>query len=413
MPELRNIGEPRRLIIGTRGQVANQVTRGGGDTNTQHLSRVLFSTGPYPVTDIKAHYWWGRMLGSGLGEGTVGNGATVEAAFEGNSHAGRRLYFDGASSKTVLDGMLFETEGHPEAIAGPYSTGFIRTLATVTAGQFWPLGSVAGTTTSGRKSVGLGTAELLGSGAPASGTLEGAQFCPIAVTGKVWGPAVAVAVLGCSLEDDTGDTRDAGSIYQPAGYVARGLIYDADGVTVTSPIPYAKLAMGSETLASVAEPNTGRARMSIVRYATDLFIGALATNHFSGGGDLATAQAQFSRIARHGKANGARVWAPTTPPRCTGSFSAGAALAAAGQTYLNAAFAPGGAVDQFDDWVKSGAGGLIDGYFDLYALCVDPANPRKWRSDYIISADGVHLTQAGYIEAGKSFSTWARANMRT
>jgi hypothetical protein len=166
--------------------------------------------------------------------------------------------------------------------------------------------------------------------------------------------------------------------------------------------------MGSETLAAQVEPLTGRARLAMFRYATDVVLGSLATNDFAASTSLATVQGYFKRVAAHARAVGARVWGVTVPPRCTGSFSSGAALPAASQAYYNSKFGPGSDAEQFNSWLAAGADGYVDGYFDLYAEYVDPSNAWKWRSDYIVSADGTHPTQLGHQNAGKSFASWAR-----
>jgi hypothetical protein len=401
---------PRRLIIGSHGgQITNATAKGGGDTTAQHLSRVLFATGAHPVADIRAHYYWGYLAGGGAGEGTLGNGGTVQAAFEGNGHPGRRMTFSGGqSSIAAADNALFETDSLPEGIVGPYATGFIRTLVDVTAGQFYPLATYNGTTTAAVKAASGLTAGLLSSGVPA-GTLDAGQFGPIAVTGNVLGPAVAVAALGCSIEDGTGDTKDAAGIYQPIGYLFRGLTFDADGATASAPVPHAKLTRGSETLASLIEVNTGRARLSICRYATDVVIGCLASNDFAASTALATVQANLRRLALTFKAMGCRVWAVNIPPRCTGSFSAGAPLPAASQSYYNAKFGPGADADLFNQWLLTQVGDCLDDVFDLYAIMADPAAAWKLRSDIVCSADGTHPVQAIHILAGQAFSTWARA----
>jgi hypothetical protein len=405
----------RPRYVMSKGQITNSQTKGGGDTNAQHLSRVGFGSGPYAVADLQAVYWWGFING-GSGETTLGNGGAVEVAFEGNGHSGRRLTFNGNTSWTAIDKAMFMTDQHPEVVLGPYSQGFFRTLVNVTAGQFWPMTFYNGITTGAQKAVSGLTAGLLSSGAVTGGTQEAGQFGPVAVIGKTAGPSIAVAVLDCSLGDGTNDVKDATGFYQPVGYPTRGLVYDADGVTASAPIPHAKLTKGSETLALLTDPATGSGRCAAMRWATDVFLGPMASNDFANSATLANTKAKTLQVIGLARAYGARVWAAKIPPRCTGTgFTQGATNPAAGQTYYSAAFSPGGDAEQYNNWLDTLVGDRfsgLDGVFDLYSLCVHPQNPWKWRDDMIMSRDGVHFEQNVHIMIGQAFSAWVRKNMR-
>lgn len=395
----------RSRIVMARGRMPNLTGKGGGDTNTQHVSRITFGSGPYPVSDLQVVYPWVYMAG-GVGEAVVGNGATISSAFEFNGHGGRRISFDGGAINHVVGNVmsLIFSDVHPEVVIGPYTAGFIRSMVEVTAGQVWPMAGFNGIHTGAQKGTAI-TAQLLSSGTVTGGTNEAGQYGPVAVIGKTLGPTAAVLLLGCSLEDGTADTKDSTGDWQPLGYAERGLVYNRDGVTVAAPFAYAKMTMGSETMAALVEPNTGRLRMTMGRYATDVYLGTLQGNDVAAGTDPLVIQPYVQRVAWFFKSLGCRVWIGNIAPRTTGTFTS-----AAGQTY-SAHFGPGSSAEIMNAWLPTqltSRGGPIDGIFDLYSHVVDPKVPWKIRSDDgVAQTEGTHYLQSLAIKIGKGFRLFA------
>lgn len=405
----------RTLIIAGRGWLAESLAGGASDSNfTNTDSRIPARNGPYESSNIRLVF--GNFYASTTADVDGANAITVRAAIELQSSTGTYLSvpvtFNGSLSASI-DPKASLVISDPVGVTLPANQIFaVRCNAQVASGEQFPVGNVNHGSTintdlgdavamSGNFIKNTAATVVYSSGFLA-GTTAAAGFSHLAVLGETTSAMPSILLFGDSIAKASGDNVASGmSGGAGGGFVGRGLVR-TDGRI----IPHANFARNGAGVASWAGEYGGadvHRRLALLDYATWAFC-EFGTNDMVAQPTLAAMQAYYLKAWGHAKKRGLKVVQSLIMPRVTGTYAT-----AGGQSYVNAAFAPGGLRDQVNAWIRSQVGGgLLDVVIDPNPYVEDSANPGKWRTDQgAMTADGVHPNQLGHTEAAKAVRAWA------
>jgi lysophospholipase L1-like esterase len=384
-------------------------------------NRRQFFIGPSAVSRIQVAFG-GYIDNSGGGDTVMGNGnnmsiqATLEIASP--SVVFQDLYFNGQKFPVLPDGKAvllsdpMEVDWQLAANSILWLRwAFIGADSSVT--QPLKFGDVSAGVGDLTGELGIlsnaGVSQISGTGAlstPTGGGKTNAAY-PFAIIGVAATPMPAVYIYGDSIGNGAHDNYDSMS---NRGYIQRGLAAAGAG---GAPIPYRNSAVSTSTFAN----NTTIAQLprsrSYWKYCTH-FVCEMGSNDINNGVALATLQSQLTTlltavkntIGPYGKPLKVAVCKIT--PRTNSSDNWQTIV---NQSYVNAAYTPGGLRDQYNAWIVSQVGlGLIDTIIDPTLYVEDQANHGKWivngTSNYS-TVDGVHPSPAAYILAAQAAANWA------
>ncbi len=370
-------------IGGTLGRIGGHNTALADGVNTQNLTRTVHRTGRRGMSAIQIGVGNFKLLGlSPFGEAATGGTSTTSVALEladGSLIVGT---FGAATSIDLLAGAqtIF---CDPIGVYIPPDTEFFvrrwdRVATTAIALAAAQTVSVASKQIA-RKGTDL-SATFVTAGYP--GGTTSFQIPPVAIIGRLDGPAMCLAYYGDSIGDGSADnTTD-----MPSGqtsFIGRSTVA-VNGFE----LPHAKLTRGGETLGAIATPTTGYRRNSLFRFATHVF-GQAGTNDITQGRTFAQMQADYLSEWANARAQGAQPIQSTIIPRVT--------LVGAVQMPV-AGFEPTGASvrDQINAWLLAqAANGVI--ILDIRPSVEDVAgNPGYWKNGLSDTTDGTHPLTAAH-----------------
>ena len=396
----QQIAASKLQIVSTRFRALREFV--GSPIYTRTESRLKAYTPAVPIHGLRLVYA-NFVVGAGTGEAPGANPITISAGVEPDYTPAFTVpvTFGGRLQTTLDPGAIMISDVVTGLSIATMADFHVRTALIVTsAGMTWPEGYYAFEPGDAAYDSNAATSQVYGTGAlavPAGGVgSAGGGYGPLAVLGYTADGQVAVAYLGDSIADGTGDT----TVTLIDGYIARGL-QSVDG----GPIPYARLSRGSDSLYANTAP-FGMRKRALFDYATHGII-ALGTNDIAAGTSFASLKDLVLEISTEMRRRGLWVVMPTLWPRTT---STNGWADAAGQTLLTG-FTVGGTRDQFNGWIRSGADGLIDDYYDVNEIAEDPAHPGKWNTNGTAgypTIDGIHPTSYFHVLAGQIVARKAR-----
>lgn len=407
----RTLANNRRLqIVAGKGAVPISLATDLGGTSISHDVMLAVRNGLVPAHGIRL--LMGNFYASTPNDADTGNDITVRAAFQINEGIDLTVpwTFGGSLTATLADkgcAALSDAVG----IALPSSQLFaIRVNVEIAEGQNCPTGYVThgglviGSETGvGENSVRNAGPTVVYDTAQPTGT-QVTGYTPLAILGEVTEPAPAIAIVGDSISQGSGD----GVTYemlkgQGIGYVARGLTLGDNRM-----VPYAQLSRPGQALNGWTTGRIGldmQRRMAACEYANTAYV-HIGTNDLTGTPTLADMQSRYLILWRDLRRRGLSVCQGKIMPRVTGTYTT-----PEGQTYLNANFAPGGLRDQLNLWFDTQVGTEIDWVADPNVYVEDSDNPCKWATPggVAYTNDGVHPSKEGHVAASQAVRAWAEA----
>lgn len=414
----RTPSQPRRIIVGHRGQVVGNFASVMGDPNdyTRNENRWIFVTPPVWVTDLQFAYAnWQISNGQQPAPNVLNSidmGIEVGSVFE-------RMFFNNLTSATSLaTTSTVLSDPYPMAFA-PNTLLPVRNEAVVASGGQVVAGTLFSMAGDNAVASSSGTSQIPGTGpivVPSGGAQLTYGYSPLAMIGLPEYPTVAVGMItdsiGWGLNDNgTGGpfTNGGGDGNGNFGWIQRGLWNSwRSPYTGLLGTPGQYRGCRSGDLLSLNTQTNSWLKLSMLSFCTHA-IEALGSNDAVAGTSLATMTAELLYIWGAMRAHGCKVYSALLSPR-TSSVS-GQWLSAADQAYA-ANFQPGGLRDQLNLFKRQAfQTGLIDGILDPNAVWEDPSAPGKWITNgaaNYLTADGIHSTPIGYALAGSVvIAPWA------
>nr|WP_256476168.1 SGNH/GDSL hydrolase family protein [Siccirubricoccus soli] len=296
-----------------------------------------------------------------------------------------------AAGDTAFSDPAFEFAGGDTAWLRWYLN-----VASLTSG--WPVWRTPRATGEGfTQSVG-GANQAYGLGTlSAAGGSNGAGWAPQGVIGIPHADSPewtrrAVICDGDSIIAGTGDTADTAT-----GNIAysKGLV-DRDGYL----IPYVNQGRAQDQLSFQVDANlTPRWRKQLMwAYATH-YLCNFGTNDIANGRTLSQMQADAAYVWGRARKYGLKVAQILVTPR---QLSVGGAV--------HSDWAPGGLRDQWNAWVRTQVGVLIDDVIDPNPYVESATTHGAWASD-TYTPDGLHMLPAGYAAANQAVTAWAQTRV--
>jgi len=396
---------PRLRIVATQGSVLGEggVAGGGGTNYTRGESRIFPLTGAAAAYNIQLAYA-NYFANAASGEADNANAVTIEACFETLSpSAYYRAYFNGSTSVSLAAGaalVLTDPRGFDVAANTRFA---VRTGVTVPSTQTWMnsngiFGEFSGTGFFQSTSASSQVAAVGAMTTPGGGAAATSGYTPIAILGYTTQPIVSIVIMGDSLANGY---QDAGDGLGASGWIERGLS-NVNGAQ----IPWAQASKSGNTVNAEQVPQFGPRKRSLLDYATHAIL-VDGTNDLVVGTPVATLETQALNVFAGIRSHGVKLYVSTILPRTTSTDSW---ATAANQTAVNAAFASGGARDQFNTWLFTQIGVTIDGVIDPNPYLEDPVNHGKWVTNgtaNFATPDGVHPGTAGHILAATAVANAA------
>jgi len=383
---------PGQQIIANRGELPwYSNSAGGGSTNyTRGEYRQKLTFAPVAASDLRICY--GNYYSSTpapTGEAPGLNAITIEAGIELTSPATTVMAtWSGAKTITLQPGAQACSDAIP--VDTPANgIGYLRTGVTVASGNFWPTATYFYSSSSdGLIESTSAASQIANTGAlsvPSGGAVAPSStgFPALAILGTPKSKIRSAIIIGDSISIGVADTS-AGDGNGNVGFISRSLAANA--------IPYTRLGRTGEYLQGEAGA-PGILRRFYARHATVAVTNG-GTNDLTASRTASAVETDLTTLWTALKARGIKVYHVLLPPHTT---STDAWATPGNQTYATG-YAPGGARDQINAWVKSQVGILIDGYFDPAPYVEDAANPGKWASPASAAAaytPGVALTTDG------------------
>ena len=324
--------------------------------------------------------------GPGTGEFDGANPITVYGAIE-PTYATPYVVpatFNGARSARLDPGAIVLSDILP-GVTLTDEEFWVRAGCTVAApGMTWPQGYYAFQEGEAFYDSTAASSQVFATGAmslPSGGALAtSGGFGPIGMVGYTHDGQLAVAYPGDSIADGAGDL----TLTIVDGYIARAL-QDVNGHAV----PAIRMTRGSDRLFTNTAP-FGFRRRSLFDYATHGII-ELGSNDITSSEPLADMKNMVAEISSSMRARHLTVIGATLCPRTT---SSNRWRDAPGQTPV-AGFEVGGIREQYNSWIKAGASGLIDYFYDVNTVVEDPGHPGVWNTNGTANyptTDGIHPT---------------------
>lgn len=385
--ELRQRGERKLQVVGTRGAILGGQNNGGGVSSGLRGHETTFTThiGPSAVYDVRPLY--SNIVAGGAGVEAAGpndirvSGAIVDAALT----KVRGFTFNGGVQSLIKPGQwaIPDRTGLDHAA---YTQLQIKTGVAVAADGAWPQTDFTGpnnnlafnddsaVTDDTRNPQVLSTSAMT---LPSGGAQVFIGYIPTCVLGYAEEYMPAIAIVDDSIGAGTVGGESIDTTTGARGLVARAL-WD---VAKTTPLPYSMLARASE-LASWLTDFDGAFRKSLLDYHTHMICG-LGTNDIGGGASLATLQARVVKVWNAGKRRGLKVAQRLILPRTQAS-----------NTQPVAGYEPGGIRDQFNQWCIEGGAGILDGVANANVVADSGNNDGLWAAG--ISTDLTHPNAVGH-----------------
>jgi lysophospholipase L1-like esterase len=237
--------------------------------------------------------------------------------------------------------------------------------------------------------------------APTTGATAIWPFTPSIALGFSERPQPAILVIGDSNAQGTGDTTTGvGAL----GYVERGLLTTASGVTACSLWVRSGMTLGIYTVGNAAR------LFEAAEYHTH-FIQQVSGNSISGGASLATMKQLTVLAWKCAKIRNLKVIQISSLPRTTSSAN----------TTVATGWEVGGLRDQYNTWAQSVVGQKIDAngdivsngtvyldaYWNVLDLLQDPVT-NLWLSG-TYTTDGIHMSATAHALAATRIATLADA----
>lgn len=399
---------PRTRIVAGKGCVMRFLGGGPSDSNyAMNCCRMVTRTGPSTTRNLRLVYTNGYADANGEVNGP--NAITVKAGLEvladdGTTKFTLPLAFNGSLSASIA-GNAGVAITDPIGIALPPNALIaIRSELTVNAGEQFPTGiptHADNQYVGGPSPLGGENFVKFAAGSPtlvystgffaSTGGSSTYGYGPLAIIGETDGPSPAVAIVGDSIGRGSGDSvSDEIMAGMHAGFIGRAM-----ATQLTSPgavTPFVQLARDSASISFMNSVLKGadKARLLLPLQWCTHVVCEMGNNDIAGSPSLSTMQQRYITLWSYLKSQGLRVWQTTLTPRVTGTYSS-----AAGQI-ISANYGPGQLRDLVNAWLVSSASQYIDGVIDVNPAVEDPANPGKWRSDVVVTADGVHPNSSGH-----------------
>jgi lysophospholipase L1-like esterase len=281
----------------------------------------------------------------------------------------RPLLFGGVRQKSNDPGGVIITD----PIAADFTAGTlvpVRCFHNVTTGQPYPntngTGQGPGASATGD---GFSPGSDITDALTAVGIASTTNFVPHGLIGVPATPQPSIAGIGDSIILGTGDSALNG------GFLARA---------TNATVPLLRIAVGGNTAQGIAISHSYS--WSMVEYCTHAVV-MLGANDGMTPRTFAQFQADMTTIFTALRNRGLKVYACTITPRTNAGNTAAAA------TFFNAG--AGSGRGQSNAWIRAGAGGLIDGYFETS----DPVESSRDSGFWISTAyttDGAHPTTLGH-----------------
>jgi lysophospholipase L1-like esterase len=391
---------PRRQLVSTRCHVPYELPPNLG-SYTVHETRVRMVVGPSRCSDLQFVYpnWY---LDFTSGELDIGNSVTLKASFNDGSSFWR-LRFNGVRTPVMESGATLISDPVGVTMAAGASI-WVHTAGTVSAGNPVAAGPllVPGADEYFARHTSTDRVDQVATFDASNGIGgNGARgLVPMAVLGVPETPFPAVAILGDSItaavQDGTASPPETVATGGYFGYLARGLA-TASSTGGYMPFMYvAEPGTGSLVFTNALSPRA----LNTLSYCTHM-ICALGTNDLIGA-NAATTLGLLQNVWRAAKARGLVVYQSLILPRTTGTYTS-----AAGQTVVSQFL--DGRREQLNTLILNEVGrGLLDGVINPNPFLEDPAAPGKWRSDVVVTADGVHPNSVAHALAAPAVAAVAR-----
>lgn len=401
-------GPYKPQIVTTRNGTPFQgVSTIQGNPTTRIDMRFKTFVGPSDITDLQFAYA-GFVVEGASGEIATGNDVIIDDALENSvSTTFYPVRFSGSNLGNVING----TAGNfSDLVPVDFAAGSFfwdrRSLSLLSPSFNYPF-SFSTVPTAGDQSVISNTHNSQTNGIGSLVTPPGGVTNFNAGTYGVWigipkMPVPAALIIGDSI---AAGFHDAGDAFGSAGWIQRGL--ESVG-TNNYPLPWLSQACPSSTYSTFL---TGYRMRQYWPYTTHALI-AVGTNDLFSGASLATLQANLTTLVNSLKKTlspyGKRlqVGSATLTPRTT-STDSWATLA--NQTAVSG-YGTGGIRDQFNAWLFTQVGTLIDYVVDPNPYIESQTNHGLWivngTSNYATS-DGLHPSSAACALAAAAANAWA------
>jgi lysophospholipase L1-like esterase len=250
----------------------------------------------------------------------------------------------------------------------------VRAWCNVTTGQPYP--NTVGTGQGPGFSVtgdGFSPGADITDGTAAVGVAVTTGFVPHGLVGVPITPKLSIAGIGDSITMGTGDSANNG------GYLARA---------ANAAYPLLRLAIGGNSAQGVALGHSYS--WPLLDYCTHavVMLGTNDLNTSNGPRTLAQFKGDLVTIYTALRNRGLKVYACTVLPRTTSS---------ANTTVASTAFNPGASSvrGQANAWIRAGADGLINGFFET-ADAVESARDSGFWASTGLTSDGAHPSTTGH-----------------
>ena len=355
-------------------------------------SRQLMDVGPVAVTDV-VFDWpnWVPIPGETDNTNPILLSAVIAAA-DGENF---QVLWAGQPTIVIQPGVTAQNDPLPIVLLA--NTQYILTVhvsATIQGAGYPITATLSGTRTGeGWNSIGTSITDAANVPVLASDNLAAASlsifqdlpiYAPCAMRGTIARAIPRLLILGDSISDGIGDNLD---IY--GGYIRRALGYKFPLLQLTAP---------GDSVTSFNAMSTRRARL-LARCGATHCIYELGTNDFGGGVTFAALQYQAEIAWERLRARGMKIYACTLTPRTTSSDGF---TTTSGQTLSSFE----GYRVAYNTWIRAGADGLIDGFFDPAAMVETSLNSGLWNvTGGPFTADGIHPSAIGHAAASLAINT--------
>lgn len=378
-----------------------------GRADIRYEKRFICKTGAAAISSIQALHP-AFSMNNPAGEVVLGNASYFEAALEITSPSTFQSFYskNWGTIIPVTDGMPYISSDAIINFTLPANSTFYIRYAESTefAAQSVMVGSCGQATGDASIYSPSSVSQIAATGnltTPSGGT--GANYNTSVFIGIPSSPLAAVGFIGDSIPAGTGDTSDltTGAL----GFIQRGLDSVAGNI-----IPSLGMAEGSWQYAYTTINKSPRIR-AFWPFVTHILI-ELGTNDIVAAATLNQLQTYLTNMVTAARATMSPYGKPlkiavnTLFPRTSSTDSW---ATAANQTPLTG-FELGGIRDQYNTWIKTQVGVLIDAVVDVNPYIEDPIAPSKWLtngSPNYPTIDGVHPTSAFHILAATAVNNWA------
>lgn len=392
----RAMGAPgRELCVGTRAGI-----NGAGQSNGTNLQFNTMTCHYIPIacSRVKLVYE-GFYVSQGAAEADQSPDLTIKVGFRPagaspgktspnapNLLVSRRVTFGGSVSGVVM-GQTTGVSGSADLVSDPQPFWFpantlitIQTYAVLASGQYWRGRAVVNGPGERNEEGVTVTDQSISGGIAGNGNWSIAPNLIVGVPDNA--AARAVAIIGDSIADGTGDT--ASYTTGVIGYIERGLGID---------VPNAKFSRGGTKLSNWGTRGYSQLAM-IGRYFTDAII-ELGINDVGAADSLATMQANFEKISAPLQAMGVKVHGATLTPYTTSTDS--------WATTANQTVTANEAVRvAYNDWLRTMPLNIAS-VIEAADIAETSRNSGKWKvtgaANYA-TGDGVHPSSAMHVLMG-------------